>query len=411
MSGLVWVVDGYTLSFAALLLAGGALATRYGARRAYIAGLALFVVASLLCGAASSDIALVGARLLQGAAAALFIPSSLGLLTLAYPEEKQRSRMLGLWSAIVSLSAASGPIVGGLVVSTLGWRAVFWLNVPIGIAGVLLARRYLLDPAGCAQPLMLRGHATGALTLGALAYALIQGPVEGWAAPSVLAAALACMGGAMMFVWLERHAGTPILPRVLVADVRFRRINFIGLGINFGVFGTLFLVTLYHQQVQHSSAFGTGLALLPLMAVFTIGNLLATKLMSRLGTGLPMRCGLVLALVGSVALASAGLQGRLSPSLVDTLLALANLGSGIAIPAMTSSMMTIGQGQYVNTAAAALNANRQTGALLGVALVGVVLHSVTDWSYALPFASALLACAYGAAAALAWRSEASAATR
>ncbi|HEX7689241.1 MAG TPA: MFS transporter, partial [Burkholderiaceae bacterium] len=158
LSTLVWVVDGYTLSFAALLLAGGALANRFGARAVYVVGLALFVVASILCGAAPGAAALVAARLLQGCAAALFIPSSLGLLTLAYPDHAVRARMLGLWAAVVSMSAASGPLVGGVVVTWLGWRAIFLLNVPIGLAGIWLARRHLVATTGRPQALNLAAH-------------------------------------------------------------------------------------------------------------------------------------------------------------------------------------------------------------------------------------------------------------
>src|SRR5258707_3355252 len=135
LAGQVWIVDGYTLTFAALLLAGGGLANRYGARAVYVFGLAAFVAASALCAVATSGGELIGARLLQGVTAALFIPSSLGLLVRAYPDERERARILGLWSAIVSASWAAGPLVGGLLISWLGWRAIFWLNLPLGLFG------------------------------------------------------------------------------------------------------------------------------------------------------------------------------------------------------------------------------------------------------------------------------------
>jgi DHA2 family methylenomycin A resistance protein-like MFS transporter len=276
-------------------------------------------------------------------------------------------------------------------------------NVPVGLIGVVLARRHLLNPTGRPQPLSLRAHAAGVLALGALAFALIQGPAQGWATPRVLIAALLSATSAIAFWWLERRATTPILPRALVNDAGFRRLNLIGLCINFGAFGALFLVSLYHQQARHAGALGTGMALLPLMAMFGCGNLLSGRLMARWGNAVPLRGGLALAACASLALAAAGMQGEMPPLAVDTLFALANLGAGIAIPAMTNAMMKIGQASDTNTAAATLNANRQVGALIGVALVGAVLHSVSGWMHALPLATAMLGAAYGVAAAVAWR--------
>src|SRR6201988_4765190 len=189
LAGQGWLVDAYTLTFAALLLAGGAMANRFGARAVYAAGIAAFVAASTLCAAAASGAELIAARLLQGIAASLFIPSSLGLLARAYPDEHERARVLGLWSAIVSASAASGPLVGGLVITWLGWRAIFWLNLPLGVLAIWLARRHLAVAPRHPQPLHLAAHLYGTLALGGLAYVLIQGPSAGWDLPGVLRAA------------------------------------------------------------------------------------------------------------------------------------------------------------------------------------------------------------------------------
>jgi DHA2 family methylenomycin A resistance protein-like MFS transporter len=403
LSTLVWVVDGYTLSFASLLLAGGALANRFGARAVYVAGLALFVVASILCGAAPGAGALVAARLLQGCAAALFIPSSLGLLTLAYPDHALRARMLGLWAAVVSLSAASGPLVGGVVVTWLGWRAIFLLNVPIGLAGIWLARRHLVATSGRPQALNLAAHACAAAGLGALAYALIEGPALGWRSPAVLATAAACVVAGLRFVALERRAAEPVVPRALLRDPRFLRMNGVGIHVNFGAFGTLFLASLYEQQARHAGPLATGVALLPLMVTFALGNLAFSRVSARVGAALPMRAGLALAAAATGTLALAACSGADLGRAFGALVALANLGTGIAIPAMTNTLLSAGDRAHANTAAAALNANRQVGALLGVAVVGVVLHGARDWTVALPVALGLLAAAYAAATAFAWR--------
>src|SRR6267142_6475160 len=287
LAGQVWIVDAYTLAFAALLLAGGAMANRFGARAVYAAGIAAFVAASTLCATAASAAELIEARLLQGIAASLFIPSSLGLLARAYPDEHERARVLGLWSAIVSASAASGPLVGGLVISWLGWRAIFWLNLPLGLLGVWLAHRHLAAAPRHAQPLHLTAHLHGMLALGGLAYVLIQGPSAGWGTPRVLSAAVVAVLAAVAFARHQRHAAQPVLPRALLHDAAFRRINAIGLLINFSVFGALFLMTLYCQQARQASPLATGLNLLPLMVMYTLGNLITARLIPRYGIAVP----------------------------------------------------------------------------------------------------------------------------
>ncbi len=267
------------------------MANRYGARAVYVAGLAAFVAASALCAGATSGAELIGSRLLQGVAAALFIPSSLSLLAHAYPDERDRARILGVWSAIVSASWASGPLVGGLVISWLGWRAIFWLNLPLGLLGVWLTRRHLAAAPRHAQPLHLAAHLYGMLALGGLAYVLIQGPGAGWGAPRVLAAIVVAALAAAAFARHQRRAAQPVLPRALLHDAAFRRINVIGLLINFNVFGALFLMTLFIQQARQASPLATGLNLLPLMVMYTLGNLITARLIPRYGIALDTACG------------------------------------------------------------------------------------------------------------------------
>lgn len=405
LAGQVWIVDGYTLTFAALLLAGGALANRYGARAVYVAGLAAFVASSALCAAATSGAALIGARLLQGTAAALFIPSSLALLAHAYPDERERARILGVWSAIVSASWASGPLVGGLVISWLGWRAIFWLNLPLGLLGVWLTRRHLAAAPRHAQPLHLAAHLYGMLALGGLAYLLIQGPSAGWGAPPVFTAAFVAAVAAAAFTRHQRRAAKPVLPRALLRDAAFRRINAIGLLINFNVFGALFLMTLFIQQARQASPLATGLNLLPLMVMYTLGNLTTARLMPRHGFALPLRAGLTLAALGSAAATAVAVLDRGLPAWpFDVFMGIANFGAAIAIPAVTSSALGQVDREHTNTAAAMLNANRQIGALVGVAAVGVAMHGASPWALKLPASLTLLTIAFATAAVLALRS-------
>lgn len=168
LSTLVWVVDGYTLTFAAMLLVGGALADRFGARNIYLLGLLLFVIASLLCGAAANGSMLVAARLLQGIGAAFFMPSSLSLLTHGYEDARVRARMLGIWSAIVGGAAAVGPLVGGVLIHAFGWRSVFLINVPLGFLGLVMALRLLPAVERHARDLRISSHLLGVLMLASL---------------------------------------------------------------------------------------------------------------------------------------------------------------------------------------------------------------------------------------------------
>ncbi len=354
----------------------------------------LFAATSLACGIAPDGPTLIGARALQGASAALFVPSSLALIAAAYPEVRRRSRMMALWSTIVSLSAASGPLVGGLLIGAFGWRSIFWLNVPIGLVGLWLAPRHLVDTPRVPQPLQLGGHAFGVLTLGALAFLLIEGPGTGWSGPVLIASALGVLA-IIGFARIQRRAEHPVLPRPLLADAAFRRINAIGLLINFAVYGTLFLMSLYNAQARHASPLRTGLSLVPLMLMFTLGNLLAARLLPRHGTALPLRAGLALAATSALAAAlSAWAQHGVPAWRTDVLVAIANLGAAVAIPAMTTLVMTVSDARHANAAAAVLNANRQVGGLLGVAVIGIVMHGAVGWAAALPFSLAATAASF-----------------
>jgi DHA2 family methylenomycin A resistance protein-like MFS transporter len=401
LTGLVWVVDGYTLTFAALLLAGGALADRLGPKAVYQGGLALFIVGSILCGAAPGGTALIAARLLQGAGAALFMPSSLSLLTHTYTDDRVRAKMLGLWSAMVGAASSAGPLVGGILVHQFGWRSVFWINVPIGLAGIALAQRLIAAPPRHARDLSLLSHLLGVAALTALSFVLIEGPSLGWTSPAVLAAVAVFVLAALALVRQERGGAHPLLPRALFATPSFAAANGIGFLINFAVFGQLFLLSLYLQQARGGGALQAGLQLLPLMAAFTAGNLTSGRIMARHGARLPMLGGLSVGLV--MALLLTALRQTTPYPLLVLGVVLMNVAVGIAIPAMTTTVMQVAGRAHANSAAAALNANRQIGALVGVALMGTILHTLADWNVRLPVAFGLVALAYAAAAALAHR--------
>ncbi|HYZ81174.1 MAG TPA: MFS transporter, partial [Solirubrobacteraceae bacterium] len=273
VSDLQWVVDGYTLGFAVLLLSAGSLGDRLGGRRVFEAGLWLFTAASAACALAPSVPMLVAARLFQGLGAALLVPSSLALLRAAYPDARERARAVGIWGGVAGVAAASGPIIGGLAVSVVSWRAVFFVNVPIGLIGLWLAARHLpprAEPTGGGLDPV--GQLAGVLALGLLTFGLIDSAVLPLVAfPFALAA----------FVALERRIKRPMLPLGLFRSHTFSGSSYVGLAINLGFYGQLFVISLYFQQVRGYSALQTGLALLPMGVFVALSSVLSGKLTGR----------------------------------------------------------------------------------------------------------------------------------
>lgn len=402
LSGLVWIVDGYTLTFASLMLAAGALSDQYGAKAVYLAGLAVFTVASLLCGAAPDTGWLIAARLLQGTGAALFVPSSLSLLMHAYQDAGVRGRMLAAWSAIITISATAGPLAGGVLISQFGWRGIFLINLPLGLLGFWLARAKVASPAPQPRPLNPTSHVLGIAALGGASYALIQGNVYGWGAPRILAAGVSALLCALLLVARERRHAHPIVPHALATAPGYAAANVFGFLVNFAVYGLIFLLSLYLQQALGADAMQAGVQLLPVIAVFSIGNLAAGRLAARFGAPATMLGGAAVAALASLGAALAYTPG-MPYALLAAFLALGNLATGAAIPAMTALAMQIGGHAHANSGAATLNANRQAGALVGVAAMGTVLHLLPDWHASLPVAMGLIAAAHAANTVIAGR--------
>jgi DHA2 family methylenomycin A resistance protein-like MFS transporter len=402
LTDLVWIVDGYTLTFAALLLVAGALADRYGAKTLYLAGLGVFTAASLLCGLAPNANTLIAARMLQGVGAALFMPSSLSLLTHAYDDERVRNRMLAAWSAIVAVAGASGPLLGGALIHQFGWRGIFLINIPLGLAGLWLARRRIASAPRRARALNSMSHVLGVVALSSLCFVLIQGNAYGWTSPAIAATMLLGLAAAALLVHRERQHAEPILPRTLFATPQFSAANAVGFLINLASYGQLFLLSLFLQHARGADALQTGIELVPMLAVFSIGNLISGRVSARWNVSASLLGGVSLA----AAMSAVGIAA-FTPGVAywpfAIVVALANLGVGIAVPAMTSIVMQVSGRQHANSAAAALNANRQSGALVGVAVMGTLLHLLPDWHATLPAAYGVITASYGITVVLAWR--------
>lgn len=237
MPNLTWVIDGYILTFASFLLAGGAIANRIGAKQAYLIGLGLFTFASLLCGVAMSGQTLIIARMLQGIGAALFMPSSLTLLVISYPEATQRAKIIGLWAAIISISAALGPSIGGILVSLFGWQSIFFLNIPIGLLGLYLNYRVIQPTQGNHQQTNYISHILGFVAFASASFTLIEGPSLGWLSKSIILTTVMSIIFVLLFIINEQRAKHPAIARELFHQSAFSAANFIGFLMNFATLG------------------------------------------------------------------------------------------------------------------------------------------------------------------------------
>jgi DHA2 family methylenomycin A resistance protein-like MFS transporter len=366
---LQWVVDGYTLTFAALLLSAGSLGDRFGAHRMFCAGLGLFVAASAACGLAPGAGSLVAARLVQGAAAAVLVPSSLALLRAAYDDPGARARAVGVWGGVSGVAAASGPVIGGALTQVVSWRLVFFINAPIGLAALLLTVRYVPRAAGHGRrgfDLPAQVAAIGALA--ALTFALIE--ARSWGAPVIVIGLTAAAVLTVVFVGLERRAGDPMLPLGLFRDRAFGGGTAIGLLINLGFYGQLFVTSVYFQNTRHMDPVHAGLALLPEGILVSVASFLSGRRTSRTGTRPTMLIGLCTGAAGFFGLMAAGAH---TPYLVLVLpLMAAGFGMAFTMPAATTTVVEAAPAGRAGVASGAINTGRQIGSTVGVALLGTL---------------------------------------
>ncbi|MEU5614637.1 MFS transporter [Streptomyces sparsogenes] len=372
---LQWVVDGYTLAFAGLLLLCGGLGDRLGHRRVFLAGLGVFTAASAGCALAPTAAVLVGARLAQGAGAAMMVPASLALLGELHPEPAARARAFGVWGGIAGSAAAAGPVLGGLLVWGVDWRAVFFLNVPVGVFAVVLTRRRVPAPevseGRARRPLDVAAQLCAAAGVAALTAGLNEAGGRGWGDPLVLGCLAAAPLAGVLFWRLERRAAAPALPPRLFAGFRFPACLAVGVLLNLGFYGLLFLTTVYFQWHRGFDPLGTGLALLPMGAMAALGSPLSGRLAARAGTGAPVVAGLLIGAAGLLGWCAAGPHtpyGLLLPALLA-----AGFGTSLAMPSATVAAMEAAPEEVRGAASGAFNAARQLGSAIGVALFGTLL--------------------------------------
>jgi DHA2 family methylenomycin A resistance protein-like MFS transporter len=404
VESLQWVVDAYTLAFAVLLLSAGALGDRFGARQAYLAGFAVFALASAACGLAPGAPALVAARALQGAGAALMVPNSLALLNGAHHGDAAgRAKAVGAWTAAGGVSIAAGPLLGGLMVAAFGWRSIFLVNLPLCALGawltLLATVREPRPPKP--RPLDLAGQALAALALTGLIGAVIELRARGLADPLVLGGLAVSVAGGLAFAAVERRAAAPMLPLQVFRHPAFAAAVGFGVIVNLAYYGTIFVLTLYLQQGRGWSPLQAGLAFLPLTATFIVSNLVSGRMTARLGSKAPMVAGAAIAALGYALLLPLDGQSPFARMLPAFLLIPS--GMGLAVPAMTTAILAAVDKPWAGVASAVLNAARQGGGAVGVAAFGLAAGTfgAVGGLHAAAAASALLLL-LGAVASGAW---------
>jgi EmrB/QacA subfamily drug resistance transporter len=382
VSGLQWTIDAYTLVLASLLMLSGSTADRFGRRRVFQLGLGLFTIGSLLCSLAPGLEWLVVFRIVQAVGGSMLNPVALSIITNTITDRRERARALGIWGAVFGLSLALGPVLGGVLVSTIGWRAIFWINVPVGIAAIILtqcfvpesraplARRF--DPAG--QSLII-------VMLATLTYALIEGPHRGWGSALIVSLFAVAVAAAAALVVVEARREQPLL------DVRFfRSAPFSGATViavaAFAAFGGfLFLNSLYLQDVRGFTALHAGLLTLPMAGMIALFAPVSGRLVASRGSRTP------LVLAGLAIAVGAFLLVRLGPhtSVGYLVLSYVILGIGLGfVNAPISNTAVSGMPiEQAGVAASVASTSRQVGATLGVAITGSIVANATGASFAI----------------------------
>ncbi len=378
VSTLQWVIDAYTLGFAAFLLSAGVMGDKFGSKRVFLSGFALFTLASIACALAPSAMALNVARAVQGVGAALLVPSSLAILNSTYAHDKNMlAKAIGWWTAAGGISIAAGPVIGGLLLSMAGWRSIFWVNVPICVIGFALTycvvpRMVSKEPA---RHFDLQGQLLSVLALIGFIGAVIEVHSLGFSSLLVQGGFMLAVIAGVAFLMVESRSRAPMLPLALFHSMRFSGAVLFGVLANFTYYGVIFVLSFYLQKVRGYTVIETGLTFLPLTGTAFFSNIVVGRLSARTGLRALMVGG---ALVGCSGYALLGIFGISDHAgFIDMLpgLALVPIGMGFAVPAMTTSILSSVERHQAGTASAVLNTARQVGGATGVAIFGAIVAS------------------------------------
>ena len=372
-SSLQWVVDSYTLSFAALLLTSGTACDRLGARHVYLAGLATFAIFSFLCALSASMWALIIFRAFQGIGAAMVVPGSLTLIAEMYSDHAQRTKVIGLWGAAGGIAAALGPIVGGMLVSAIDWNAAFWINIPIIAALIMLVIGVIpVQKASAAKRFDLWGQVTAIVSLSSITYVVIAWGEHGWDVTHIAWIISGIILTACFFT-IESTTPDPMLPLALFREETFSIAAFVGFCLNFSFFGQLFILSLYFQDFLGWSPWLSGLALAPQATSAIIASPLGGRCAAKYGPYPAMLIGLLFGIGGFSSLIA--VSPETPYPVIAVLTFCAGFGMAFAMPAATSAAVNASPPEHVGVAGGVINTARQIGSVFGVALLGTFIAS------------------------------------
>jgi EmrB/QacA subfamily drug resistance transporter len=374
ISELEWIVTGYALVFAALLITGGKLADMFGRRKIFVIGLAIFSLSSLACGLAPSASFLIGARCAQGIGAALMNPATLSIITATFPA-KQRGQAIGIWAGVSALALAIGPLVGGLIVDNIGWNWIFFVNVPIGVLGIVVSLLVIKESRDTSheQSIDLPGLLTSIGFLFSLSYALVEGNSHGWTSPEILGLFALAAVLLVAFIVVEKRQRLAMLDLSLFKIGSFTGANVVAMLVSLSMFGVFFFVSLYIQNILGYSAVQAGASFLPMVTLIIVVAPIAGRLSDRVGSRWLMGAGMTLLGFSLLLYERVTVHSTfwtLLPSMI-----LGGVGMAMTMSPMTSAAMGAVPVDKAGVGSGVLNSFRQVGGSLGIAVMGAIVAS------------------------------------
>ncbi len=378
VSGVAWIIDAYTLTFASFMLTGGALGDFYGRKRFFMVGLVVFTVGSLLCGLSTSTGQLVAFRALQGLGAALLLPGSLSIITATF-SGKERGAAIGIWAAFSGLAIALGPIVGGYLVEHVSWESIFFINLPVGIIGLVMTAVVVPETRDTSRSRRVDppGLITGTAGIFFLVYALIEGNARGWTDELIVGAFVLSALFLAAFFRIEARRPSPMLPLAFFRIPTFSASNVVAAAVFFALFGVTFFLTLYLQNIQGYSPVAAGWRLFPFTLMILLVAPVSGRLSDRYGARWFMTFGTLTAAIGMAMLIRTEVG---SPYTTVILPAFFVLGAGLAatMAPMTSAVMGSVETRHAGVASAATNTSRELGGVFGIALLGAIVTAAFE---------------------------------
>jgi EmrB/QacA subfamily drug resistance transporter len=375
VASLQWVVNGYALTFASFMLAGGTMGDLLGRKKVMLAGVAVFCAGSVVAAVAPDVNWLIAGRVVMGVGAAASEPGTLSVIRHVYPDRETRADALGVWAAVSGLALALGPVIAGVLIGVVDWRAIFWFNLVVGVVAFVMALAFVPESSDRqGRRFDVPGTVLGAVALACLSFAIIQGEQSGyetWWIDLLFAGAVVA---ALAFIVVEHRSRSPMLDLRLFRRPPFLGSNFVAFVAYFGTFSIFFFTALYLQVVVDASAYQTAVDFLPMAAALILASVLAGPWVARSGPRIPMVVGCVLAAVGVLA-TSAVLGPHVDFGTLGWVLPIAGIGFGIALVPVTSAALTVVPPERSGMAASATNTSRELGAVIGVAVLGSIVNS------------------------------------